>query len=77
MLTEYVRTAGYKLGSDSQVTPGRMQFHLMVPPMMPDMDKGRFEPSPVRTGLELPNGMELPFWHVMFGNVSVHASRGS
>lgn len=76
MLTEYVRTEGYKLGSDEQVTPGRMHFHLMVPPAMPDMDKGMFEKSPVRTGLTLPNGKELPFWHVMFGNVSVSASRG-
>lgn len=77
MLTEYVRTEGYKLAEDDQVTPNRMHFHLMVPPMMPDMAKGVFTPSPVKTGFDLPNGMELPFWHVMFGNVTVSAERGS
>jgi len=76
MLTEYVRTEGYKLASDEQVTPGRMHLHIMVPPMSPDTEKGMFVKSPVKTGLELPNGMELPFWHVMFGNVSVSVSHG-
>ena len=76
MLTEYVRTSGYKIGFDQDVTPTRLQFHLMVPPMKPLMKEGRFEHSAVKTGLKLPNGMELPFWHVMFENLNVNAHRG-
>ena len=75
MLTEYVRTAGYRLAADSAVGPTRRHFHLMLPPMMPDMDAGHFVKSPVPTGFTLPNGMELPFWHVMFENLEVDASR--
>ena len=71
MLTEYVRTAGYRLAMDSQVSPGQLQFHLMVPPMKPVMSEGRFEHSPVKTGMTLPNGKPLPFWHVMFESVQV------
>lgn len=75
MLTEYVRTEGYKLGFDNQVTPGRLQFHLMVPPFMPDMAHGGFKHAPLPSGFKLPNGMELPFWHVMFENLEIHSSR--
>lgn len=76
MLTEYVRGEGYKLDSDAEVTPTRQQFHLMVVPFRPNMQEGRFEPSPVKTGFTLPNGMDLPFWHVMFENLEVSAERG-
>lgn len=76
MLTEYVRTSGYKLAFDREVTPSRRHFHLMVPPMKPLPSEGRFEHDPVPTGFELPNGMQLPFWHVMFDNLEVKASRG-
>lgn len=76
MLTEYVRTKGYKLAFDSEVTPTRTQFHLMVPPMMPNMKAGHFEHKAVHTGMKLPNGMELPFWHVMFENLRVEGVRG-
>ncbi len=76
MLTEYVRSSGYRIGFDQDVTPTRLQFHLMVPPMKPLMKEGRFEHSAVKTGLKLPNGVELPFWHVMFENLSVDAQRG-
>jgi len=75
MLTEYVRTAGYHLAMDSQVSPGQLQFHLMVPPMKPVKGKGHFAHSPVKTGMKLPNGMTLPFWHVMFESVTVDAHR--
>jgi len=75
MLTEYVRKEGYKLAFDSEVTPTRLQFHLMIPPFKPDMEKGRFEKSPVPTGFKLPNGMELPFWHVMFENLEIEVTR--
>jgi len=75
MLTEYVRKEGYELAFDDEVTPGRKHFHLMVPPMMPQMEEGKFVHKDVATGFELPNGMELPFWHVMFENLEINASR--
>ncbi len=75
MLTEYVRGEGYSLDSDAEVTPTRQQFHLMVAPFAPNMESGHFEMKPVSTGLQLPNGMELPFWHVMFENLDISASR--
>jgi hypothetical protein len=76
MLTEYVRKAGYKLAFDHEVTPTRLHFHLMVPPMKPVPQEGRFEHSPVKTGFFLPNGKQLPFWHVMFSNLQLEAHRG-
>lgn len=75
MLTEYVRTEGYQLAADDEVTPTRQHFHLMVAPFMPDMQNGSFQPKPVKTGFELPNGMELPFWHVMFENLDISSAR--
>ena len=75
MLTEYVRTEGYKLASDAEVTPTRRHFHLMVPPFKPNPEAGHFQPSPVRTGFNLPNGMELPFWHVMFESLEITGER--
>lgn len=75
MLTEYVRGPGYSLDSDSEVTPTKVQFHLIVPPAMPVPGKGTFKSAPVDTGFRLPNGMALPFWHVMFENLTVTASR--
>ena len=76
MLTEYVRGEGYKLAFDDEVTPTRMQFHLMIPPFMPDPPNLSFTQKPVKTGMTLPNGMELPFWHVMFENLETKAERG-
>lgn len=76
MLTEYVRTEGYQLAQDHEVTPTRKHFHLMVPPMEPLAQEGRFHHKAVQTGFELPNGKELPFWHVMFGNLQVQTQRG-
>jgi len=75
MLTEYVRKEGYKLAKDDEVTPSRRHFHLMVAPFMPDMETGHFKHVPVKTGLKLPNGMELPFWHVMFETLDIKAKR--
>ena len=75
MLTEYVRKSGYALGFDRDVTPTRLQFHLMVAPFMPDMQHGVFVKKPVKTGMTLPNGKPLPFWHVMFENLDVAAQR--
>lgn len=75
MLTEYLRKEGYELAMDDEVTPGRRHFHLMVPPMMPDMKEGNFAHKNVKTGFNLPNGMELPFWHVMFENLEINSER--
>ncbi len=75
MLTEYVRTQGYKLAFDDQVTPSRRHFHLMVAPFMPNKKTMHFDHKPVKTGMMLPNGMELPFWHVMFENLEINAQR--
>lgn len=75
MLTEYVRTEGYALATDEEVTPTNRHFHLMVPPMMPVPEEGRFEHSDLPTGFTLPNGQELPFWHVMFENLDIAANR--
>ncbi|RMF85679.1 MAG: hypothetical protein D6736_16745 [Nitrospinota bacterium] len=76
MLTEYVRTTGYKLGFDRDVTPTRLHFHLMIPPFAPVPQEGKFTPKPVKTGFTLPNGKPLPFWHVMFENLEIEAERG-
>lgn len=75
MLTEYVRKEDYKLAFDDEVSPTRRHFHLMVPPMMPEMDEQEFVHKNVKTGFTLPNGMELPFWHVMFENLDINAQR--
>ena len=75
MLTEYVRKEGYKLAFDDEVTPTAQQFHLMVAPFKPVMDQGTFDKSPVKTGFTLPNGMELPFWHVMFESLKINSER--
>ncbi len=76
MLTEYVRTEGYRLATDEEVTPTRTHFHLMVAPFKPVPEQLTFEQDPVQTGFTLPNGMTLPFWHVMFENLEVDADRG-
>ncbi len=47
----------------------------MVAPFKPVMDQGTFEKVPVKTGLTLPNGMELPFWHVMFESLNIDSER--
>lgn len=75
MLTEYVRTEGYELAFDDEVTPTRKHFHLMVPPMKPEMKEQKFVHDNVKTGFTLPNDMELPFWHVMFENLQINADR--
>ncbi|MDQ2798969.1 MAG: hypothetical protein M3Y13_04920 [Armatimonadota bacterium] len=71
MLTEDVRTAGYKLATDSQVNPHRVMFHLIIPPFKSGMK------DPLKTGFTLPNGKPLPFWHVMFQNLSIKAERSA
>ncbi|RMF73264.1 MAG: hypothetical protein D6740_04210, partial [Alphaproteobacteria bacterium] len=70
MLTEYVRTQGYALATDDQVDGSRWHFHLMVPPKKPVPAETRYADSPVPTGFMLPNGKQLPFWHVMFEDLT-------
>lgn len=76
MLTEYVREHDYKLADDRSITPERLQFHLLVAPFKPDPKKEVFVKSPVHTGFMLPNGKEMPFWHVMFENLHLESHRG-
>ena len=75
MLTEYVRGENYALVEDSEVTPTRRHFHLMVAPFMPVQGEHKFTHNNVSTGFTLPNGMELPFWHVMFENLDISSDR--
>lgn len=76
MLTEYVRGENYTLVTDRGVTPTRRHFHLMVAPFMPVKGEHKFQHENVSTGFQLPNGKELPFWHVMFENLDIESSRG-
>lgn len=75
MLTEYVGKEGCKLAFDHEVNPTKRHFHLMVPPMKPLPDEDKYEHKNVKTGFSLPNGKELPFWHVMFGSLDIQAQR--
>ncbi|MCH8841483.1 MAG: hypothetical protein IID61_00740 [SAR324 cluster bacterium] len=74
MLTEYIRTEGYKMAFDHQVTPTRLHFHVMVFPVKTDA-QGHFMKAPIKTGFMLPNGKQLPFWHVMFENLKIDSER--
>ena len=47
----------------------------MVFPAHWNFEQGRIEKKPVKTGFELPNGKELPFWHVMYGNLDIESDR--
>ncbi len=75
MLTEYVRTDNYELAFDSEVTPEKRHFHLLTVPFKPDLENFKFENNPVKTGFMLKNGMEMPFWHVMFDNLEIEGER--
>lgn len=71
MLTELVRTGGYKLATDSQVNPSQVMFHLIIPPMK------NGQKYPVKTGFTMANGKPLPFWHVIFQQLKIQAERGA
>lgn len=75
MLTEYMRKEGYALGFDKDVEPTEWHFHLMLAPVVPDPEGNGLKQKPVETGLTLPNGKPLPFWHVMFETIEVSAER--
>jgi len=69
MTTCAVRDANYKLVFDKQVDCSRLQTHLLLPNMVVT-PKGPMM-SPVPTAFILPNGVEQPFMHIMFGHNSV------
>lgn len=73
VLMEFVRTEDYELAFDHQVNPRKRQFHVMVLPYEADGD--RFVARPVNTGFILPDGNELPFWHLTFGNLDIRSRR--
>ncbi len=43
----------------------------MVPPVKPVKTEDQFQRQDVKTGFSLPNGKDLPFWHVMFGSLTL------
>ncbi len=74
MVTEFTRgVAPYKLATDSQIKPEISQLHVIVLPFDVQPDGGIVQ-RPVNTGFELPNGVTLPFLHVMFPNITIEAS---
>ena len=71
MLTEFARTGDYKQAFDDQVNPNNRHLHLQIPPF-----NLKGEKDPVKTGFMLPNGMEQPFFHVMFPAIQVMSTAG-
>jgi hypothetical protein len=69
MLTSSVRDGDYKIVFDDGVGNSRINFHLIAPPIeiTPEGPKA----SPVPTGFTLPNGVEQPFLHIMYEDVSI------
>jgi hypothetical protein len=69
MLTSSVRDKDYKIVFDDGVDNTHIQFHLIAPPIeiTPEGPKA----SPVPTGFTLPNGMQQPFLHIMYEDVSI------
>ncbi len=70
MLTDQVRDidGDYSLGWDNDVSVGDLQAHLILPPVEVTPDGP--VPRPVPTGFELPNGVEQPFMHIMFEDIT-------
>jgi len=69
MVSERTRDDEFKIGF-GVAQPDKLEIHLAMPPMKASPDGP--VPSPVPTGLALPNGMEQPFIHVNFyGNLQL------
>ena len=69
MLSERVRDDNYNLVFNDGVDPdGSLQAHLLLPPTA--LVDGAPVDSPVPTGFVLPNGVEQPFMHIMFEDVT-------
>ena len=69
MTTCAVRDADYKLVFDENVDCSKLQTHLLLPNVA--VTPNGPVTSPVPTGFILPNGMEQPFMHIMFGDNTV------
>ncbi len=69
MTTCAVRDENYKLVFDKDVDCSKLQTHLLLPNIAVT-PKGPVK-SPVPTGFILPNGIEQPFMHIMFGDNTV------
>jgi len=69
MITSNARDADYKLGFDEDVDNSRAVLHLILPNLEVTPDGP--QTSPVPTGFELPNGVEQPFLHIMFEDISI------
>lgn len=73
MVSERTRNADFKIGF-GVAEPDKLEIHLMLPPLKGSMSGP--VPSPVPTGLTLPNGKEQPFIHVNFyGNAKLEGDR--
>jgi hypothetical protein len=72
MLTSDVRDENYEIVFDDGVDNSRVHFHLILPPT--ELTAQGPTDSPVPTGFILPNGVEQPFLHIMFEDVSVGAA---
>ncbi len=74
-LMEMVRFEGYRPAPDGRIMAMQRQFHLQVPAVLMASDDGSPAPHHVRTGFFLPDGQELPFWHIVFENPEIGAAR--
>ncbi len=73
MVSERTRDDDFKVGF-GVAKPDELEIHLAMPPLKASPDGPK--PSPVPTGVMLPNGKEQPFIHVNFyGNAEVRGNR--
>lgn len=69
MVTNNVRDENYQIVFDEGVDNSKLQLHLILPPI--ELTPQGPQDSPLPTGFILPNGMEQPFLHIMFEDVSL------
>ena len=73
MVSERTRDAEFKVGF-GVAEPDQLEIHLAMPPLKASPDGP--VPSPVPTGVNLPNGAEQPFIHVNFyGNANLEGNQ--
>ncbi len=73
MVSERTRDDDFKVGF-GVANPDELEIHLAMPPAKGSMNGP--VPSPVPTGLTLPNGVEQPFIHVNFyGNADLEGNQ--
>ena len=68
-------TEGVGPESDRPAATTGKRFHVIVPPWQCAPGQKVFVAHEVHTGLVLPSGRELPFWHVVFDDPQVRAVR--